>query len=394
LKLRNKLIFSGLILSAFAVSACGAATEQSETTQETHISDGVTEETTGTTQSSVPASEEAQSEPTEAAAQGFEWETGEAAEHGMDRAALDALHELMRQDNAGSESKVYSMVTVKDGVIIDEFYHDGYDAESTFPFHSCSKSVTGTLIGIAIDKGYINSIDDPISKYIEKVNEQTDTRKRDITIKDLLTNTSGIDWDEWNSYSVWNAFRSAPNWVDFILGRDLVYAPGEHFTYSTGNTHLLSAVLQNATGKNQLEYAKEVLLEPLGMESVTWGADPQGITDGGNGIVMTARDGARFRQMCLQHGSWEGSQIVPEEWLKESTSPKNGGYGDANGSYGYQWWIQSYKGYDMCYAYGFGGQYIFVVPKLNMVNVITSSNPDHSYRAREYFTEYVLDAVE
>jgi len=394
LSLPNKLIFSGLILSAFAVSACGAATEQSVTTQETHVSDGVTEETTGVMQTTVQASEETQSEATAAPVKGFEWKTEAAKDHGMDSTALDELHDLMKQQNAGSDSKVYSMVTVKDGVIIDEFYHEGYDAESTFPFHSCSKSVTGTLIGIALNQRYIGSIDDPISKYLDKVNEQEDTHKRDITIKDLLTNTSGLDWDEWNSYDVWNAFRSAPDWVDFILGRDLVYTPGEHFTYSTGNTHLLSAILEKATGKNQLEYAKEVLLTPLGMESVAWGADPQGITDGGNGIVMTARDGARFGQMCLQNGLWEGEQIVPEEWFKESTTPKNGGYGDANGSYGYQWWIQSYKGYDMYYAYGFGGQYIFIVPELDMVNVITSNNPEHSYRAREYFTEYVLDAVE
>lgn len=345
-----------------------------------------TKEIERTTQT-VSETESVSTETTVVSEPAFEWETEDPGKHGLDKDGIEDLHDMMKG------SKALAMLTIKDGVIVDEFYNEGYDKDSTFPFHSCSKSVTGTLIGIAMEQGYIESIEDPISKYLPQAQNLSDTRKAAITIRDLLTNQSGLDWDEWNSYDVWTQFRSADNWVEFILNRELVYEPGTHFTYSTGNTHLLSAILQSAVGKNQLEYAREVLLDPLGMDSVSWSSDPQGITDGGNGIVMTVRDAARFGQMCLQGGVWQDERIVPLKWLTESTTAKNDGYGDLNGSYGYQWWMRDYKGYDMYYAYGFGGQYIFVVPELNLVNVITSNNSSQSYKAREYFTEYLPELV-
>lgn len=382
----TKRIMSVLAVSAFIVlSGCGAAESENNAETVANVETEMQSETvTDTTGSEAAATTESYVQEVAT----FEWKTEAPDTHGLDPVKLDELHSLMKG------SQALGMLTVKDGVIVDEFYNDGYDAQSTFAFHSCSKSVTGTLIGIAIEQGYIESVEEPISKYLPEVAGRDDKRKADITIEDLLTNTSGLDWDEWNSYDVWNQFRAAPDWVEFILGRDLIYEPGTHFTYSTGNTHLLSAILQSATGKTQLEYAKEVLLEPLGMESVTWGSDHRGITDGGNGIVMNLKDAARFGQMCLQNGQWQGETIVSAEWLKDSTTAKNGGYGDLNGSYGYQWWMREYDGYEIYYAYGFGGQYIFVVPELNLVNVITSNNPNQSYKAREYFTEYLLDAVE
>ena len=378
-KKKRKILLILLAASAVFASGCISSDKSEETTKTTEI---VTETETAGTSVTETAAETFKQEMSS-----FKWETGKPQEHGLEEKKLEELHDMLK----GSET--FSMLTVKDGVIVDEFYNDGYSADSTFPFHSCSKSVTGTLIGIALEQGYIDSIDDPISKYIKQAQELSDKRKGEITIRNLLTNESGLDWDEWNSYDVWNQFRSSPDWVEFILGRELVYDPGTHFTYSTGNTHLLSALLQSATGKNQLEYAREVLFDPLGMESVAWDADPQGITDGGNGIVMTPRDAARFGQMCLQNGVWQEKQIVLSEWLRESVTPKNSGYEDLNGSYGYQWWMRDYKGYDMYYAYGFGGQYIFIVPELDLVNVITGNNPSQSYKARECFTEYLLDAL-
>ena len=331
----------------------------------------------------------------------FQWEVGAPEDHGMDPDVLQALHAAL------PGSGIYAMVTVKDGVIIDEYYEEGYNEDSLFQVHSASKSVTGALVGIALEEGLIDSIDDPISKYLPQALEQADPRKAQITIRDLLTQTSGLEWYEWGSGpSNWQEFRSAENWVDYILGRRLLYEPGTLFNYSTGNTHLLSAILQEVTGMSQEAYCRSRLFDPLGISGEAhWGTDPQGVVDGGNGLVISARDAARFGQLFLDGGAWQGEQLVPAAWVAESTTAQNNGAGDATGSYGYQWWMRSFTtggyntyatpyptaSYDVYFAFGHGGNFIHVIPELHMVNVIVSSCPS-SYDPRPYFVDYVLNA--
>lgn len=317
------------------------------------------------------------------------WKFDAPENHNMDAAVFERMHAALEG------SSVYAMVTAKDGVIIDEYYQEGYDEDSVFTLHSCSKSFTSALVGIAIDQGLIGGADDLLSDYVPQVLDLADTDKQKITLRHLLTHTSGLEWYEWGGgYSNWEEFRSAPNWVDYILGRNLVSQPGTAFNYSTGNTHLLAAALQQATGKNELEFGKENLFDPLGMESVEWETDPQGISDGGNGISMTARDAARFGQLYLNGGAWNGRQLISSDWLEASTSVQNNGAGDGTGSYGYSWWTRSFGAgnYDTYYAFGAWGQYIFVVPELNLVTVIASRGPQNSYVPRPYFTDYVLAA--
>lgn len=317
------------------------------------------------------------------------WEFDTPENHDMNPEMFARMHEAL------SGANVYSVVTAKDGVIIDEYYQDGYDENSVFALHSSSKSFTSALIGIAIEQGLIGGVDDPLSDYLPQVLELEDTEKQQITLRHLLTQTSGLEWYEWGGgYSNWEEFRSSPNWVEYILGRSLVSQPGTAFNYSTGNTHLLAAALEQAAGMNELEYGKETLFGPLGMESVQWGTDPQGIADGGNGISMTARDAARFGQLYLNGGVWNGEQIIPADWVRESTSAQNNGAGDGTGAYGYSWWTRSFgdAGYETYYAFGAWGQYIFVVPELDLVTVIASPGPQSSYASRPYFTDYVLAA--
>lgn len=319
------------------------------------------------------------------------WTLDAPENHGMDPAVLTRLHEAL----AGSS--VYAMVTAKDGVLIDEYYGEGYDETSVFPLHSCSKSFTGALVGIAIDEGLFGGVDDPLSDYLPQAAEPEDARKRQITLRHLLTHTSGLEWYEWGGgQSNWAEFQSAPDWVAYILGRRLTAEPGAAFNYSTGNTHLLSAALQQAAGKSLLEYGREKLFEPLGMDSVVWRADPQGVTDGGNGISMTARDAARFGQLYLEGGVWNGRRLIPADWLAQSTAAQNNGAGDGTGGYGYQWWVRSFGegGYDTYYAFGAWGQYVFVVPELDLVTVIASHYPQNSYAPRPFFTDYVLAAYD
>lgn len=322
--------------------------------------------------------------------------------HGMDSAVLEQLHAAL------PGSGIHAVVTVKDGVIIDEYYAEGYDAGHVFEFYSVSKSVTSALIGIAIEEGVIGGVDDPVAAYLPELLEQEE-RKHALTLRQLLTHTSGLEWYEWGGgYSNWAEFRSAGNWVDYILGRQLIYQPGSVFQYSTGNTHLLSAVLQSATGIAQEEYCRTRLFEPLGIgEEAHWRTDPQGIADGGNGLFMTARDAARLGQLYLDGGAWQGRQLVPAAWVEQSTTAWNNGAGDGTGAYGYQWWIRPFTSgefgthatpypavsYEAYYAFGHAGQYILVVPKLRLVAVFASSCQS-SYAPRPYFTDYILNAYQ
>lgn len=314
------------------------------------------------------------------------WQVDTPETHNMDPQVFVSMHQAL----AGAP--VYAVLTVKDGVIIDEYYQDGYDENSAFAFHSSSKSVTSALLGIAIEEGYIGGVDDLLSDYLPQMAQMTNG-KQNLTLRHLLTHTSGLEWYEWGGgTSNWNEFRSAENWVDYILGRNLVTQPGTVFNYSTGNTHLLAAAMESAIGSPLFDYAKEKLFDPIGMEHISWGTDPQGIADGGNGVVMSARDAARFGQLFLDGGNWKGEQLIPADWVTESTSIQNNGTGDGTGSYGFQWWARSFGGYDTYYAFGAWGQYIFVVPELNLVTVIASSGPQNSYTSRTYFTDYVLNA--
>ena len=304
----------------------------------------------------------------------WEWTADAPENQGVDPGMLDNVHATF------DTFPLLASVIVRNGKIVDEYYKEGYDADSVFVLHSSSKSVTSALIGIAIDEGYIHSVDDPISDYLPQVLELGDDAWGEITIWHLLTHTSGIYSTD---NELWEAWRGAENWVDYILDLPIVSSPGEVFSYSSGNTHLLCAILQEATGMTVYAYGKPRLFDPLDMDSVQCGADPQGISDGGNGFAMDVYDMAKFGQLYLNGGVWEGEQIVPADWVAASTSlqfKRSSGSAD----YGYQWWVRTFgqEQYPAYFAQGHGGQYIFVVPQLELVAAFTS---DYTGRSSVYW---------
>lgn len=311
----------------------------------------------------------------------YKWEVDLPENHQMNAQLLNSLHIALE------EIEIYSMVTVKDGYIVDEYYKEGYDENSIFRFNSCSKSFTSALIGIAIDEGLIDGVDVKISEYFPQL---VGTEKENITIRHLLEHRSGLEWHEWtrNGESFFELNR-ADNWVDYVLSKPLVATPGTTFNYTTGGTHLLAAILEQVTEESLFDYAQKHIFIPLGMESVRWREDPQGILDGGNGIEMTGRDAAKFGQLFLNEGKWDGQQLIPQTWVETSTSAQviREGY---NGYYGYQWWVRPFADYDTYYAMGAMGQFIFVVPELNLVTVITANT--EQIAPWPYFTDYVLQA--
>lgn len=314
------------------------------------------------------------------------WEIDTPENHGMDGELLNQLHE------AAEEVNIFSIVTIKDGYLVDEYYKADYDENSVIRIASCTKSFSGALIGIAIDQGLIPSVDIKISEYFPQIADSDDALKKDITLEHLLTQTSGIEWNEWNGGTTFGEMRRSENWVDFVLEKPMAAEPGSTFNYSTGGSHLLSAIIQEASGMTEFEFAKEYLFKPLGMDSVTWAEDPQGISDGGNGIGMNTRDAAKFGQLFLNGGNWKGQQIIPEKWVEDSVKIQFERSGQ-NGSYGYQWWIRPFGegNYDTYFAMGHGGHYIFVVPELELVTVMTCRFND-TYDTFPYFADYVLAA--
>lgn len=309
-----------------------------------------------------PEAPEEPEEPAEPQPEPFVWQYDLPENQGADGDALAALHSTY------DSFPMHSAVVVKNGVVIDAYYEDGYDENSVFEVHSVSKSLTSALIGIAIDEGYIDGVDEPLSDYFPEILEFEDSRWADITLWHLLTHTSGmVSTDHYD----WNGWRSSDNWVEYIFSYPLNSTPGAVFDYSTGNTHLLSAVLEKATGEKFGDYAAEKLLEPLGMASAAVGVDPQGIGDGGNGFVMTTLDMARFGLLFANGGAWQGEQVVPAAWVEESTGARFVRDGHTC-DYGYQWWVRTFNKHPAYFAQGWAGQFIFVVPELSLVIAITS----------------------
>lgn len=263
-----------------------------------------------------------------------------------------------------------SSVIVRNGYIVDEYYKDGYDENSVFVLNSASKSVTSALIGIAVDMGLIESVDVPISTYFPQVLENGGYWA-EITIRHLLTHTSGIDMSD---TADWYDWRSSANWVQYILDRSVTSRPGTVFNYYTGNTHLLSAILQQASGMTLEEFGKRYLFDPMEMNSASVSADAQGISDGGNGVSMNIYDMAKFGMLYLNGGEWQGSQLVSQDWVTQSTTVQFE-RDSCSADYGYQWWVRTFGDHDYpaYFAQGHAGQYIFVVPDLQLVIAMTSN---------------------
>jgi CubicO group peptidase (beta-lactamase class C family) len=239
-----------------------------------------------------------------------------------------------------------------------------------FNIRSATKSMMALLTGIAIRDGLISSLDQTLCEFIpDQFTTDIEPRKRAITLRHLLTMTSGLASME----SGVNAFKmfSRRNWVHFMLRLPLAGAPGRKFIYNSANPHLLSAVLSKLTGESLLSYANRNLFEPLGIQHVTWGADPQGISFGGGNLFLSALELLRIGELCLQRGNWAGKQIVPQDWFDQMWQPYQEYFPGWN--YGYYWYLheeshaETGRRYQTYSAAGSGGQKIFLIPELDLV---------------------------
>lgn len=300
------------------------------------------------------------------------WQTSKLRKQGMDPKLIGDI-EYHVEDN---EIRVISMLIVRNGYLVEENYF-GVDKTNVFhPLYSVTKSITSTVMGIAIDKGYIEGIHLKVLDFFpNRTFENTDARKQNMTIYHLLTMSAGLEWDEWSTsydspYNDLTVLKVQLDWVKYVLDKPMAYEPGTTFTYNTGVSHLLSAIIQQATNRTTVDFATEFLFNPLGITNFKWDPDHQGITKGGINLFLTARDMAKIGYLMLNNGTWDDQQIVSEEWVQDATTKQAPSY-SYSWDYGYQWWIGRSLTSEYYYANGWAGQRIFVVQDKNLVVTFT-----------------------
>jgi CubicO group peptidase (beta-lactamase class C family) len=322
------------------------------------------------------------------------WENVSPESQGIESEDLERMVEHIDSNN----ESIHSIIIYKNGTIPYEEYFEPFNENGLHNLKSTSKGIISALTGIALEEGYIDSLDESILPYFSDYDVDT-TGKSDITIRDLLTMSSGLKWDENNLNSMYTFFVNK-RIVKRVLNQPLVDEPGTTFNYNTGLTHLLSAIISKASGMSTLEFAEQYLFEPLEIESVQWDTDREGYHIGGSELFLTPRAMTKFGVMYLHDGEYLGRQIVSEDWVIESTTTQiEGSFHGANIQYGYLWWLDignqlfSYLDDETRYlAMGARGQRIFVFPEQNVVVVITADEGDES-QCDKLIRDFILPAL-
>jgi len=263
----------------------------------------------------------------------------------------------------------------------DPGWHPFYKGTRLHTMQSVSKSVTSALIGIAIGRGEIPGVDVRVMPYFADFGIAPDPRRDRMTLRDVLTMTTGIRWDEGSTEYTdprnnCAAMEGKEDWVRYVLEQPMAADPGKTFVYNSGATMLLSYLIAKTTGKPADDYAREHLFGPLGIEEFFWKRTPKGLADSEGGLYFLPRDLAKLGLLYMKDGVWDGRRILPEGWAKSSTEAA-AATGAKGYDYGYQWWVMpagnglSHAGYN---AWGYGGQLLIVVPKLELIAVFTGWN--------------------
>jgi CubicO group peptidase (beta-lactamase class C family) len=320
-----------------------------------------------------------------------EWRTSTPEEQGLNSTSiLSMLQEIQKTD-----LNIHSVLVVRHGYLVTEVYFPPYAREIKHPLYSITKSVTSAMTGIAIQDGHINSIQQSVLDFFPEIAKGTkDKYLKDITLKHLLTMSAGFNTGTLPDFAGKDvSFDAVQNILTY---HKVLSQPGETFSYDSGLPHVLSTIIQKTSGRTLEEYAQVNLFNPLGITDLSWESDPQGITNGSTGLSLRPQDMAKLGYLYLHNGQWQGKQIVPAKWVQDSTTKhmETKGLMDTaeDDGYGYYWWIDSFGGYS---AHGWGGQYIFVLPELDMVAVFTGGLSDADFPApHQLLKTYLLPAVQ
>lgn len=294
------------------------------------------------------------------------WVTAMPAQAGMDSGRL-----ARAAQDAAAIPRFRSLLVARNGQLVLERYFGGTNAETPFDVRSVTKSVTATLTGLALSEGKLPNVSATVGQYLGAP-YALDAGDGAITVRQLLTMTPGYAWNDDRDYNPW--ILSADH-VQFLLDRPQNGAPGA-FTYNSAATNLLGVVLQSAIQAPLPTYADERLFHPIGIDSARWEPLEGSMVNGGSGIKLKARDLLRFGQLMLQEGRSGTREVVPASWVGEMTAPRftwRDRYGAQSGvTYGYLWWVADSAPDPAYFAWGFGGQFVYVVPSLQLVVVTTT----------------------
>ncbi|MCG6191426.1 serine hydrolase domain-containing protein [Maribellus maritimus] len=318
----------------------------------------------------------------------------------LSEAGIDStyIYKLIENILKGKMATIHSLLIVKDNKLVLEEYFHNYDNNKLHSLESVTKSFTSSLIGIAIDKKFIPDVNEPVWHYFEKWDStQWFKKKYDIKIKNLLTMTAGLDWKPFtpNKFNDDVNIYTSPDWIKYILNKDLKDKPGDKFFYNNRLMFLQGHIIEESSGLSVDSFATKYLFNELGIKYHKWEVYDNGITETGGGLKLLPRDMMKFGLMYLNHGEWQGKQVISPEWIKSSTENQ---VHSNNQEYGYNWWIKSYninqQTFNTYYALGHGEQLIMAIPNANTVFVMTAGNYFQTpQRQDEIMRDYILPSL-
>ena len=313
----------------------------------------------------------------------YGWHKSTPEQQGMDSETLSQAFDLIKEQNIN----IHSLQIMRNGYLVLNAYFYPFPESSVHDLASVTKSITSILIGIAIDKGFISSVDIPVIELFPDYKiSNIDTKKRRLTIKSLITMTSGYNCSyEYEEKQLFD-MRKSNDWVQYMLDMPVINEPGTHFSYCSGNFHLLAGIILKTTGLSPKEFAQKYLFTPLGIREVIWPSDPNGINFGWGDLHLYPIDMAKIGYLFLNNGKWENKQIVSPRWINQSTQ-KSVRLSD-NDYYGYGWWIRTSPDPGIYEALGRDGQRIVVWPDKNIVVVFSGGG----FEPAE-IGEYIVKAV-
>ena len=254
----------------------------------------------------------------------------------------DRLKKMLQKVADNDYRNIHSIILAKNNKLILEAYFHGYGKDTTHDLRSATKSITSLLTGIALDKGYIPSINTLILDYFPSSALNQNTEKQKITVKHLLTMSSGLECNDSLASSRGNEEKmyKKEDWVSYILNLPMVDHPGESYSYCTGGAVVLGQTIEQSTGMEIEAFSKTFLFEPLGIKNYVWASIPNGDVDTGGHLKMAPRDMTKIGQLVLNKGEWNGKQIIDESFLRSSFKPY---FSETGFDYGYLWWVHDFK---------------------------------------------------
>lgn len=334
------------------------------------------------------------------------WATGSVESVGMTQEPLLKMEQAIR---AGEFKKIDSVLIARRGKLVYEGYFDGSQGSALRDTRSATKTVTGMLVGIAIEQRLIQGVDTPVLTLLDKrPAKNVDARKNKITVEDFLTMSSMLECNDWNDFSQGNEERMylTEDWVQFTLDLPMRAFPswepkpedspyGRSFSYCTAGAVTLGSALEHVSRMTVPEFAKKNLFAPLGIEKAGWKYSPQGLAMTGGGLGLTSRDLLKLAQVYADGGVWAGKRLISESWVKASIAPHV--RIDEQTEYGYFWWLKGFtsggKTYHAYFMSGNGGNKVAVFSELNLVVAITSTNYNTKgmhEQSERLLTDYIL----